>query len=92
MKIYRKTKVVQSNYQQYYYCCCCYNGDDDEDLWCCLSCCDLAHINEMCDPLEKGTGEIQDTGWETYWGKEGGREDYCQVHIPVHLSTTLLYN
>lgn len=46
----------------------------------------------MCDPLEKGTGEIQDTGWETYWGKEGGREDYCQVHIPVHLSTTLLYN
>ncbi|XP_073348246.1 trimethylguanosine synthase [Pagrus major] len=30
-----------------------------------------AEMNEVCDPLEKGTGGIQDTGWEAYWAQQG---------------------
>ncbi|XP_035526402.1 trimethylguanosine synthase-like [Morone saxatilis] len=26
---------------------------------------------EVCDPLEEGTGGIQDAGWETYWAQQG---------------------
>nr|XP_046264693.1 trimethylguanosine synthase isoform X2 [Scatophagus argus] len=28
-------------------------------------------VEDVCDPLEKKTGEIQDPGWETYWAQQG---------------------
>lgn len=34
---------------------------------------DLFYLDDesgMCDPVEEGTGGIQDAGWETYWGKD----------------------
>lgn len=43
---------------------------------------DLVDEQEMCDPLEEATGGFQDSGWETYWGKN--EDIYLYI---VHFST-----
>lgn len=56
-------------------------------IWCycfllsllCIICFDIVDRN-MHYPLEEGKGNVQNTGWETYWGKK----KYIKMNTFVH--------